>query len=109
MILGRALVHLLARQTIEPRRSYSLSAGRRRVDDDNAAAVPRARPDNAAPAELPVEDPLGAAEVKVEADAGLVGGGAVDGRPRVSQVLRSGDRDSIGSVTQVWTLEADTR
>ena len=82
ILVGRALVHLLAREPVEARRrSNSLFAV-----CDNAA--PAARPDGpAASTELPVEDSLGAAEVKVEADAILVGGGAVDGRPRVTQVL----------------------
>ena len=83
ILVGRALVHLLAREPVEARRrSNSLFA----VCDNAAPAA--SRPDGpAASTELPVEDSLGAAEVKVEADAILVGGGAVDGRPRVTQVL----------------------
>ena len=82
LILGRAVIHLPAGQTVEARRSRV--AGR-----DDAL---RARADSGGPAssELPVKNPLGAAEVEVKADAVLVGGGAVDGGPRVSQVLSGG-------------------
>ena len=84
LILGRAVIHLPAGQTVEARRSRV--AGR----DDALRARSDSGGGGPASSELPVEDPLGAAEVEVKADAVLVGGGAVDGGPRMSQVLSGG-------------------
>ena len=84
LILGRAVIHLPAGQTVEARRSRV--AGR----DDALRARADSGGGGPTSSELPVEDPLGAAEVEVKADAVLVGGGAVDGGPRMSQVLSGG-------------------
>ena len=86
LILGRAVIHLPASQTVEAGQSIPRPFVARRDD------ALRARSDSggggSASPELPIEDPLGAAEVEIKADAVFVGGWAVDGGPRVSQILR---------------------
>ena len=94
LILGRAVIHLPASQTVEAGRSRPrpLVAGRH----DGLRARADSGGGGSASSELPIEDPLGAAEVEVKADTILVGGGAVDGGPRMSQVLIGGTNAGSG-------------